>query len=204
MPEFEFNPGRPIKGEALEPYYFDASERSRIVCYKNGDFDTVRSNCNHDYLRYVIDSLPEKQGFKYRLLDVKFHVLEANECTCIPGYHLDGSIRTTMQDGENGEQYTLFIAGPEETATEFLDQPLVTEVNPAWSFKEISENVSKAVPKGAKGRRITPFVAHSYDYRYLHRGAVVVKPAVRLLVRQAFSNNIRPSNQIVQCVGNKI
>lgn len=202
MPDFTFNPSRPLERSALEPYYFDASERNQVVCYKAGDFETVRRNCHHDYVKYVIDQLPEVSGFLYRLLDVKLHVLQPNECTCIPGYHLDGSARTTIRDKEKGERYTLFIAGPPESATEFLDVPFTVDVDPSWDFKELSHNVSKKVPLDAPSYHIPPFVPCDYDYRYLHRGTIATRPLVRLLVRQAFSNHLRPRNEIIQCVGN--
>lgn len=194
-----FNPGRPHEGERLEEYIFDASEINRVTCYKNGNFDTVYGNCNNDYVRYVLDKMPVLDGFKYRLVDVKLHVLQANECTCMPGYHLDGSIKTTTEDRDQGEQYTLFVAGPQESATEFLDSPFPYVVDKGWNFKQVSEYVSEAIPETLPGYKIPPFTLCSYDYRYFHRGPIVTRPTVRMLIRQVFSNNIRPRNEIIQC-----
>src|SRR5271154_4705592 len=57
------------------------------------------------------------------IIDIKFHDLSQDAHTCIPGWHIDGSLLTSSNTVP--EQYLLYVCG-DDSMTEFcLDQLIV-------------------------------------------------------------------------------
>lgn len=124
-------------------------------------------------VRQIVDKAPITGRFKRVLIDIKVQDLHPEICSCLPGWHLDGS----MQEIE--VHHLCVLNGPQ---TEFINQPLFLDRR-----HEIPDDV--AVTTAREGF-ITTFT--SLDF---HRGVFATKPTRRLLVRLTETNIIQPRNK---------
>ena len=124
-------------------------------------------------VRQIVDKAPITGRFKRVLIDVKVQDLHPEICSCLPGWHLDGS----MQEIE--VHHLCVLNGPQ---TEFINEPLFLDRNHL-----IPDNV--AITTAREGF-ITTFT--SLDF---HRGVYATKPTRRLLVRLTETNIIQPRNK---------
>ena len=124
-------------------------------------------------VRQIVDKAPITGRFKRVLIDIKVQDLHPEICSCLPGWHLDGS----MQEIE--VHHLCVLNGPQ---TEFIDQPLFLDQN-----HNIPDDVRVAP---AREGFITTFT--SLDF---HRGVFATKPTRRLLVRLTETNIIQPRNK---------
>lgn len=124
-------------------------------------------------VRQIVDKAPITGRFKRVLIDVKVQDLHPGICSCLPGWHLDGSMR------EMEIHHLCVLNGPQ---TEFIDEPLFLDRRHL-----IPDNVRVA---SAREGFITTFT--TFDF---HRGVYATKPTRRLLVRLTETNIIMPRNK---------
>ena len=84
--------------------------------YKYADVDYVYPRTN-GLVKHIIETAPLTTGGLYKrvLIDIKVQDLHPEICSCLPGWHLDGS----MQEIER--HHLCVLNGPQ---TEFVDEPL--------------------------------------------------------------------------------
>ena len=124
-------------------------------------------------VRQIVDKAPITGRYKRVLIDVKVQDLHPEICSCIPGWHLDGS----MQEIEI--HHLCVLNGPQ---TEFIDEPLY--------ISDASKIPADVRITTAREGFITTF--SSLDF---HRGVYATKPTRRLLVRLTETNIIQPRNK---------
>lgn len=140
--------------------------------YKYADVDYVYPRTN-GLVKTIIETAPITGRFKRVLIDIKVQDLNPEICSCLPGWHLDGS----MQEIE--VHHLCVLNGPQ---TEFINQPLFLDHR-----HDIPDDV--AVTTSREGF-ITTFT--SLDF---HRGVYATRPTRRLLVRLTETNIILPRNK---------
>jgi len=143
--------------------------------YADADFVYPRTSW---MVRYIIDTAPLTNRFKRVLVDVKVQDLRPEICSCLPGWHLDGSMKEL-------EVHHLYVFnGPQ---TEFIDEPL-----------HLPGKYPDIVPMIPQSARIKPtregFIT-TFTSRDFHRGVYATKPTLRLLVRLTETNVIQPRNK---------
>lgn len=139
--------------------------------FKYADVDHVYPRTSW-VVQQIIETAPITGRFKRVLIDVKVQDLHPELCSCIPGWHLDGSMREI-------EVHHLYVLnGPQ---TEFVDEPMFLDRRHL-----IPDDVKITT---AREGFITTFT--SLDF---HRGVYATKPTRRLLVRLTETNIIRPRN----------
>ncbi len=136
--------------------------------FKYADVDYVYPRTS-GLVKTIIENAPLTNKFKRVLIDIKVQDLHPDICSCVPGWHLDGSMR------EIEVHHLCVLNGPQ---TEFIDQPI-------WD-KQIPDEVAV---RPAREGFITTFT--SLDF---HRGVYATKPTRRLLVRLTETNIIQPRN----------
>lgn len=145
--------------------------------YKYADVDYVYLRTN-GLVKTIIETAPITGRFKRVLIDVKVQDLHPEICSCLPGWHLDGSMR------EIEVHHLCVLNGPQ---TEFIDEPLHLPGVYPDNVKMIPADVK--ITKAREGF-ITTFT--SLDF---HRGVYATKPTRRLLVRLTETNVILPRNE---------
>jgi hypothetical protein len=189
----------PLDGQDYSFLGTNPSDRAlfmEISPMKYADFTYARMACNSSLVRYLLDSAPIVGRHKRVLVDIKVHDLKEGEYTCMPGWHLDGSVNIHGAD-KQPELHHLFIAGP-SARTEFLDIPIELPIDPKWDFAQKSRLIGAQLDK-MKGLPV--FTAPNcefvtYDDSYFHRGTAAQQPCVRLLVRVTETDVILPQNKI--------
>lgn len=145
--------------------------------FKYADVDFVYPRTN-GLVKHIIETAPLTGKFKRVLIDVKVQDLTPEVCSCLPGWHLDGS----MQDIE--VHHLCVLNGPQ---TEFVNKPLFLSAGYPNNVKEIPDDVPvRQIREGF----ITTFT--SLDF---HRGVYATKPTRRLLVRLTETDVILPRNK---------
>jgi hypothetical protein len=115
------------------------------------------------------------------IVDVKFHDLPPDNHTCIPGWHIDGSLLSSSN--AIPEQYLLYVCG-EDSMTEFcLDRVEVPKSLDAVAI--IKAHKDEGVFRMRSGQAIR------YDGLQMHRGTPAGKGGKRLLIRLMTSPVIR-------------
>lgn len=145
--------------------------------FKYADVDFVYPRTN-GLVKHIIETAPLTNRFKRVLIDVKVQDLTPELCSCLPGWHLDGS----MQEIE--VHHLCVLNGPQ---TEFIDEPLHLPGDYPNNVKLIPQDVK--ITKAREGF-ITTFT--SLDF---HRGVYTTQPTRRLLVRLTETNVILPRNK---------
>lgn len=140
--------------------------------FKYADVDFVYPRTN-GLVKTIIETAPLTNRFKRVLIDIKVQDLHPEICSCLPGWHLDGS----MQEIE--VHHLCVLNGPQ---TEFINEPLFLD-----QHHNIPDDVAVAP---AREGFITTFT--SLDF---HRGVFATKPTRRLLVRLTETNIIQPRNK---------
>lgn len=133
---------------------------------------------NNPFVLTVVENAPITFKYKRILVDVKVQDLVPNRCSCMPGWHLDGSMK-------EDEAHHLFIYnGP---GTEFIAKPFeLPGVYP--------ENV-QLIPKNIETFSVPSGVIASYTSLEFHRGVYTDAPVRRLLIRLTETNVIAPNNR---------
>ena len=145
--------------------------------FKYADVDFVYPRTN-GLVKHIIETAPLTDRFKRVLIDVKVQDLRPEICSCLPGWHLDGSMR------EIEVHHLCILNGPQ---TEFIDEPLHLPGAYPDNVKMIPADVKITT---AREGCITTFT--SLDF---HRGVYATKPTRRLLVRLTETNIIQPRNK---------
>lgn len=145
--------------------------------FKYADVDFVYPRTN-GLVKHIIETAPLTGRFKRVLIDVKVQDLHPEICSCLPGWHLDGSMR------EIEVHHLCVLNGPQ---TEFIDEPLHLPGTYPDNVKMIPQDVKITT---AREGFITTFT--SLDF---HRGVYATKPTRRLLVRLTETNVILPRNK---------
>lgn len=153
--------------------------------WKYADVEFVYPRTN-DLVRKVIRAAPVSHRFKRVLIDVKVQDLTPEIYSCTPGWHLDGAF---PQEGVEPDRHHLFIMnGP---LTEFIDEPVVCDVNCPVDMKVILQQIPADVKVATcVPNAITTFT--SYDF---HRGVKAAAPTRRLLVRLTETNTVQALNR---------
>jgi hypothetical protein len=140
--------------------------------FKYADLEFVYPRTNW-LVQRIANTAPITGRFKRVLIDIKVQDLHPDICSCIPGWHLDGS----MQEVE--VHHLCVLNGPQ---TEFIDEPL---------FLDREHRIPNEVKvRSAREGFITTFT--SLDF---HRGVYAAAPTRRLLVRLTETNIIQPRNK---------
>lgn len=192
MTEQVFNPNLPLIGACLVPP--NDADLSCIDCFKYADYDYVRSVCQNDYVRYVLDHIPIFGKHKRVLIDVKVHELEVGNVACVPGWHLDGSINPKKLP-KQPETFSLFVTG-QHALTEFLGAPITMDIDPKLDFAMKSNMCATRIPNNHPVWTMPSCQFGTYDDRYFHRGKVVTGNECRLLVRTTETDIIEPKNRV--------
>lgn len=142
--------------------------------YKYADVDYVYPRTN-GLVKHIIETAPLTTGGLYKrvLIDIKVQDLHPEICSCLPGWHLDGS----MQEIER--HHLCVLNGPQ---TEFINESLFLD-----RHHLIPEDVEITT---AREGFITTFTTLDF-----HRGVYATKPTRRILVRLTETNFIQPRNK---------
>lgn len=149
-------------------------------------------NSPSDYVSEVLRLAPITGTRKYITVDVKYHDLVEGESTCIPGWHCDG-VEDPLHSSEP-DLYHLFICGPDESRTLFLDQRVTCEYKQGMTMYDIR----KCIPDNASTVEIPNETFFSYDRFQFHAGNVATFPYQRLLIRVCESDVIKPMNRVTK------
>ena len=146
---------------------------------------------------YEFRMLLESQGIKgyHPVIDTKSVLLMPGWYPCIPGWHCDGVIRNdrnsqpdTLTISEPIQHYTCYFTGDGEfSPTEFIEDPLVLNVNPEEVWKSVDLGVKDALSKG----RVSVFAAKpgeivKFNRSTLHRGVLATRRHWRYFFRLSF------------------
>jgi hypothetical protein len=158
----------------------------------------IRFTLNHsaDVIKDILKSCPFVGGFKNKLVDVKIHELNAGECPCVFGWHLDGNPDPFVYP--KPEVYHLFLIGPEQSRTLFLDEPVELDVKtgtPQQLDADYKKQLATLNPKYSHAPEHTWITFTSEDF---HSGPIANSNARRLLVRVCETDHIKPRNTIVE------
>lgn len=146
--------------------------------YKYADVDVVYRYTS-ELVRRIIDSTPITGRYARILVDVKVQNLHSRICSCIPGWHLDGSRQ------QKEIHHLCVLHGPQ---TEFVDEPL-------YLSTAYPQNV-KSIPQDIAVRPLTEGTITTYSSLDFHRGVYASAPTRRLLVRLTETDHIKPCNSI--------
>lgn len=187
-----FNPGLPIAGSTLEqPTEVHLRD---VRCFKYASYSYVYSQCENDYVRYVLDRIPVFNKHKRVLIDVKIHDLKPNNVACVPGWHLDGSINPKNLP-KRPETFTIFVTG-QRALTAFLAEPIKLDVEEEWNFATMSRSCARMVPEDHPAHVISSCQFGTYNDTYFHAGQPATGYERRLLVRTTETDIIKPQNKI--------
>ena len=187
-----FNPALPILGTVLEqPTRADLRD---VRCFKYADYDYVYNNCENDYVRHILDRMPVMNKHKRVLIDIKVHDLQLDYVSCVPGWHLDGSINPKGLP-KRPETFTLFVTG-QAARTRFLAESIKLDVKESWDFATMNCHCAKMIPKDHPEWAIPSCQFGTYSDNYFHRGSSSLGTERRLLVRTAETDIIQPQNRI--------
>jgi len=165
----------------------------RIVSFKYADY--VMDMCQSDLVRQILRHAPIENKHRRVLVDVKMHDLKKGQHTCLPGWHLDGSMNPEGIE-KKPELHHLFV-GSMFCRTQFLDSPLDIPIDPSWTFAERSKKLGALLDDMILSIFTIPnchFV--TYDDTFFHRGAQSEGDELRLLVRVTETDVIHPQNRI--------
>ena len=145
--------------------------------FKYADVDFVYPRTN-GLVKTIIETAPITGRFKRVLIDVKVQDLHPEICSCLPGWHLDGS----MQEVE--VHHLCVLNGPQ---TEFIDEPL--------HLPGKYPDIVKMIPQDVKITQAKEWFITTFTSLDFHRGVFATKPTRRLLVRLTETNIIQPRNK---------
>lgn len=145
--------------------------------FKYADVDFVYPRTS-GLVKHIIETTPFTGRFKRVLIDVKVQDLTPDIYSCIPGWHLDGSMR------EIEYHHLVVLNGPQ---TEFIDEPLHLPTEYPHCVRLIPQDVKVTT---AREGFITSFTSKDF-----HRGVRAEQPTRRLLVRLTETNVILPRNK---------
>ena len=170
---------RPLSCTSIGSYELQFPQHN----YKYADVEWVYARSNN-LVRQIIDAAPISKRYKRVLVDVKVQQLVPDRCSCIPGWHLDGSQR------ELELFHICVLNGPR---TQFIAHPILLSSDYETALSQIPSTV-KVTEAGESA--IT-----SYTSNHFHRGVYTEQPTVRLLVRLCETNTILPRNKIFTPAG---
>lgn len=154
----------PLSYTPFDTYTLDFPETN----YKYADINFVYKN-SINLVRQVIDAAPISGRYKRVLVDVKTQNLTPKVCSCIPGWHLDGS------QVEEELFHLIVFNGP---CTEFLAEPtLLTTISPSADAISIKNDAIV-----------------SYNSNHFHRGVYAKQETRRVLIRLTETNIITARN----------
>lgn len=187
------NPIWSALGNDPDGYLNDALRK--IISLKYADLNYAMDVCESDMVRQILRHAPIENRHERVLVDIKVHDLKKGQHTCVPGWHLDGSIDP---DGikTKGEVHHLFVAS-RFCRTLFLDSPLDIPVDPSWTFAERSKKIGALLDDMILSVFTIPncrFV--TYDDTFFHRGAQSEGDELRLLIRVTETDVIKPQNRV--------
>lgn len=189
---YTFNPTLPKYGASLEAPSFD--DIANVTCYKYADIEYVLGVCDNDYVKYVLSKIPIFNKHKRVLIDIKVHNLVVGDYTCVPGWHLDGSINPNKLP-KKPETFTLFVTGS-AALTEFLAQEFIVDIDESLDFAARSNFYSGKIPSSHPITVIPSCTFSTYDDSYYHRGKASSGRERRLLIRTTETDIINPKNSI--------
>lgn len=145
--------------------------------FKYADAEHVYRRTN-PLVQHIIECAPLTNRFKRVLIDIKVQDLHPEICSCLPGWHLDGS----MQEIE--VHHLCVLNGPQ---TEFINEPL--------HLPGIYPDIVQMIPASAAVVSTREGFITTYTSMDFHRGVYATKPTRRLLVRLTETNIIQPRNK---------
>ena len=145
--------------------------------FKYADLEFVYPRTN-SLVRQIVDRTPLTHKFKRVLIDIKVQDLHPELCSCVPGWHLDGSMQ------ENEVHHLCVLNGPQ---TEFIDEPL--------HLPGQYPGILNMIPQSARVTSTREGFITTFTSRDFHRGVYATRPTRRLLVRLTESNIILPRNK---------
>ena len=179
-----------------DQYSNDRRLYNLIMPMKYADMEYAMSACNSDLVRTILLAAPIVGKHKRIVVDVKVHHLKTGEYSCMPGWHLDGSLNVRNEPKES-ELHHLLVIGP-TARTEFLDDPVEFDLDPKWDFAARSKVLGKILDKMENLATFTVPNAQfvTYDDSFFHRAAAAKFDCWRLLVRVTETDIILPQNKI--------
>jgi hypothetical protein len=160
------------------------------IDFKNLDPISVKNCRLDDYLKHnsspITDYLNQMSPLFDGdiLVDVKFHSLTEGSITCIPGWHIDGSLLTSVNF--KPEQYLLYVCG-DSAMTEFCED-IITVPKSRDSIKAIHRYEASKISQLKSGWNA------KYDATNMHRGTQSATTGERLLIRMMTSHVIKGSS----------
>lgn len=202
--KFIFNRFQPLyqKNQVLDiksrPDFFDILKGQHM--FKYADYNFAYQNST-PIVRNILDMCPVVQTIFpiskniKTLVDVKIHSLSEGECPCIPGWHIDGHPNPFKYDKS---YYHLFLIGPEDTRTLFIDHPVELDVEEGNDEQLPNSYVEQLKNIPVKSIHLPENVWCSYTNTDFHSGPYFASKSDRLLVRVAQTTHILPRNVIVK------